>query len=208
MEVIGLNVSPRNLWDDITNIRPYNGRNKEQYIEQVLNPNLASINNIKNTPFKDAIMKVTNASNQESIFQVLDSKPQWEKALSIVNGTGTVIGFDTETLGNVAEQVAKYDGYATITEFGIVKRAYQDGVELLDNKVAASFAMGINKKQAQSLYGLIGRFTNGEWDTFNSYEKSTLERLSKIGYYENFYDVFMFAYCDSWNYVDGFLFRS
>ena len=191
MEIVGLNVSPRNLWDDITNIRPYKGRNKDKYTEEVLNPNLVSINNIKNTPFKDAIMKVTNASNQESVFQVLDSMPQWEKALDIVNGNGTVIGFDTETLGNVAEQVSKYDGYATLTEFGIVKRVYQNGELLTDNKAVESFAMGINKKQADALRGLIQRFTDGEWDTFNSSEISTLERLSKIGYHENFLDVFV-----------------
>ena len=191
MQIIGLNVSPRNLWDDFTNTRPYNGRNRKEFTEQVLNPNLKAINDIKNTPFKDAIMKVTNASNQESIFQVLDSKLQWEKALNVVNGTGTVIGFDTETLGNVAEQIAKYDGYASITEFGIVKRVYQDGVESLSDKAVASFAMGVNQEQASALYKLIERFNNGEWDAFNNSEKSTLERLSKIGYHKNFHDVFV-----------------
>lgn len=187
MEIIGLNVSPRNLFDDITNVRPYNGRTKKEYTEQVLNKNLTAINKIQGQPLEGAL-RIVNSPNQESILQALGALPQWKKAQGIVNGTGEAIGWDLETIGDIANQVSKYDGYAGITEFGIVKRVYENGVRQPDE--IASFAFGVNKDQKEALNLLINKFKDEGWDSLSNPEQVTLERLSKIGAGENFKDVF------------------
>ena len=187
MEVIGYNVSPQNLWDDITNVRPYNGRTSEKYLEEVLGPNLSNIKNIKE-PFEYAL-KIVNSQNQESVFQALGALPQWKAAKKIVEGTGEVIGWDLETIGDVANQVSKYDGYASITEYAIGSYKYENGI--LKNSNVTSFALGIDSKQKLALYDLIDRFKKDGWDSLSQPEQVTLDRLSMIGdSKKTFYDIF------------------
>jgi len=189
MEVIGYNVSPQEIWDNITNIRPYNKRSKEQYIDTVLKPNQSAINAISSYPLEGAL-RIVNSQNQESVFQTLGALPQWQKAKTIAEGSGEVIVWDLETIGDIAHQVSKYDGYATITEFGIGRRVYENGALNTDLSNAVSFAFGTNQQQTLAIKSLISKYEKSGWDALTNAEQVTLDRVSKIGSLPTFHDVF------------------
>ena len=159
-----------------------------KYTAQVLNPNMASINSIKE-PFEYAL-KMVNAPNQESVLQALGSLPQWKEAKRIVEGSGEIVGWDLETIGDVANQIIKYDGYAGITEFGIGSYVYENGKVVSSKSKTTSFAFGIDKNQKDAIDKLIGNFEKHGWDSLNKQEQVTLDRISKVGSARTFYDVF------------------
>ena len=189
MEVIGYNVSPKEIWDDITNIRPYNKRSKAEYTDTVLKPNQSAINAINSYPLEGAL-RIVNSPNQESVFQTLGALPQWQKAKTIADGTGEVIVWDLETIGDIARQISGYDGYSTITEFGIGRRVYENGALNADLSNAISFAFGTNQEQTLALKSLINKYEQSGWDALSKSEQVTLDRVSKIGSLPTFHDVF------------------
>lgn len=182
MEIIGYNIQPQQIWDDITNIRPYNGRTRDQFIDGVLRPNLTAIDAIKSHPLQGAL-NIVNAQNQGSILQALGALPQWQKAKEIAKGTGIAVGWDLETIGDIGHQMgSSYDGYATITEFGIGRRIYKDGILQPAAKTDyVSFAFGVDLKQRDALMDLLTKYKDNGWDALSKSEKVTLDRLSKIG---------------------------
>lgn len=191
MEVYSFNTQPRNMFDDIP-MRNYDGMSSSEYMESLVSSfEPVKVGKLNGYTAYDAVQ-------QTSINQVLNSRSQWELAQNITSGTkeaGSLVGFDTETLGYANPQNGSHA--SAITEFGIQKFDYLNGSLVSDADNHISYAMGVNMEQYNDLKGIIAKYENQGLHSLDSTERSTISRFSMIGSPEYFQDVFGISKSDS-----------
>lgn len=205
MQVAGFNIVSQDTFEYITNVKKYKGQTQGEYmhthgkdsypqfvkdVQGVMSRNLSVVERLEGMPLK-GMLEVMNSPNDASIGHIAGSISQWELTRDILNGkkNGRLVGWDLETVGDITSR--NYDGYAGITEFGIVERLYRNGYRLKkDDTMEHSLAIGFDPKQAERLRALVTQFEREGWDSladeFQSPEtlsakQSTLQRLSMIG---------------------------
>lgn len=212
MDVMGYNIVSESTFDNITNVKRYKGMTQGEYmktqyknkegnmvyhtysdfvdsVQGVMSRNKSIIEKLTEAPL-GGILRTVEASNQSSVLQVVDSIDQWKLAKNIVNGTGKLVGWDLETVGDIT---SGNDSIAGITEFGIAEKIYKDGKlvpQVPDRPQGYALAIGFSKDQAEELRGLVRQFKTEGWDSLAdpkqiagalSAKQSTLLRLSMIG---------------------------
>ena len=122
---------------------------------------------------------------------------QWEKWANLVNGgTGNVLLFDTETVGDATGHGRESNGIYGITEIGFTRRAYDNGnivgfsyEDLVKgrgskygpgNTYTENIALGIakNSREHQYLETALGLYRKGGWDNLTQAQKVSLQRAS------------------------------
>lgn len=212
MKVVGYNVTPSNLWDNITNLKRYKGMTQSEFmyqvdeqghmnyrpyddfkagVQEVMSNNYKAIQHLDSVPL-GGILNASQSAYQSSVEQVAASMSQWKIGRRLLNGTfdGKAVGWDLETVGDITSRT--YDGYAGITEIGIVERVYKAGERILspDNPVGYSLAVGFDDNQVKALRQLVEDYKKNGWDSLAdpnqmpgrlSSKQSTLQRLSMLG---------------------------
>ena len=156
--------------------------------DQFVHNNRLMVDNINDHPIKDIINFSYGASRNERISQAIASKQQWLNVKNIAEGTGTIIGFDTETIGDamrenlhtINNKLQNYDGYAGITEVGFNVRNFKNGIQTGDNTV--TLAISLNKQQLSKASEALARYKNNGINALDDAEKRMLEWFSSYGY--------------------------
>lgn len=158
--------------------------------EAYITYNKSLVDNMQKLPVSDIADWVTGATAQNSrIRQVIDSNSVWESIQEISNGNGTVIGFDTETIGDVLRsnlhdiggKTSKYDGFAGITEIGFSHHTFMNG-ELVGNApTTTTIAVGLNKNQLDRATTALASYKNNGLSSISDDEARMLEWFSSFG---------------------------
>ena len=160
MKLIGFNTEPKDIWEDNDfNVFRIEGMTAKEWVkaaepgkqrqysefwekrDKIVKDNFDKIwkNSVNPSGFPiEQELKMFQVGNPESLKQMMNALPQWEKLENITKTNGLAIGFDLETVGRAGEK------NFSITEFALGVRQYQDGIKV--KTLGESFALGIQSK--------------------------------------------------------------
>jgi len=136
-------------------------------------------------------LKMATYINQKSVDQVLGAHDRWQAFAKAVIDKGdnglykniSLWGFDTETLGDIA------DGTSTITELGVNLRRYDRKLHSVPDPRGQSFVVPMTSApQKKFMMDTLEKFRKYGWDSLSESERISMERAAV--YAGNYTDVF------------------
>lgn len=146
--------------------------------------------NVHNYPVKNVANFFYSNDKNARIAQVIASNGTWEKVKNITNSNGTIISFDTETIGDVERNgfykinnsLQSYDGYAGVTEIGFSVRQYVDGDVIGDiNGRELTLAVGLSKDQLRAARTALNTYENHGLSSLDKNQIWMLKWFSQYG---------------------------
>lgn len=145
----------------------------------------------------------TGFSDEQRIAQTILSHDTWKSINDITHGTGTIMSFDLETIGNVWTKHQNASGkniptdYAGITEIGFHFRKFKDGVvQEIANEDTFTLVVGLNPKQINQVKKIVNVYNNSGFEALDSNGQWLIRQLSRYGHSANVDKVFEFKPID------------
>lgn len=166
--------------------------NNREIIDDVFGSNVRQYN------VKDVSDFISTATYSDTrIAQTIAAKKSWEKVRDISHGTGTVIGFDIETIGDavrenlytVGENLQNYDGHAGITEMGFYLKPFVDGEPVKDMFQEKTIAVGLTSEQLAYAQKILSTYKKEGISALSENDEWMLGWFSRYGH-ENSYSAY------------------
>lgn len=145
----------------------------------------------------------TGFSEEQRIAQTILSHDTWKSVNDITHGTGTIMSFDLETIGNVWTKHQNASGkniqtdYAGITEIGFHFRKFKDGVvQEIANEDTFTLVVGLNSKQISHVKDVVNAYNNSGFEALDSNGQWLIRQLSRYGHSADVNKVFEFKPID------------
>lgn len=164
---------------------------------------------IKNYPIQNIANFMLKAPSEQRVRQTLGADSVWQSIKNIAEDTGTIVSFDTETIGDAQRtgrykingKLQSYDGYAGITEIGFDVRNFADGNALSSKNV--TLAVGLNSNQIMTAKEALTEYRSSGFDALNENQQRMLSWFSKYGHshYSQYFQVSELDFLNSQKFV-------